>query len=50
MQSPPFASYLVLLGPNILLNTMFSNTLSFLSSRIVSDHVDIAGGKEVEGV
>jgi len=26
-----------LLGPNILLNTMFSNTLSFLSSRNVSD-------------
>ena len=28
-----------LLGPNILLNTMFSNTLSFLSSRSVSDQV-----------
>ena len=28
-----------LLGPNILLNTMFSNTLSFLSSRDVSDQV-----------
>ena len=28
-----------ILGPNILLNTMFSNTLSFLSSRNVSDHV-----------
>ena len=27
-----------LLGPNILLNTMFSNTLSFLSSRSVNDH------------
>ena len=27
-----------LLGPNILLNTMFSNTLSFLSSRNVNDH------------
>ena len=26
-----------LLGPNILLNTIFSNTLSFLSSRNVSD-------------
>ena len=26
-----------LLGPNILLNTMFSNTLSFLSSRNVND-------------
>jgi len=28
-----------LLGPNILLNTMFSNTLSFLSFRSVSDQV-----------
>jgi len=28
-----------LLGPNILLNTMFSNTLSFLYSRNVSDQV-----------
>ena len=28
-----------LLGPNILLNTMFSNTLSFLSSLTVSDQV-----------
>jgi len=28
-----------LLGPNILLNTMFSNTLSVLSSLNVSDHV-----------
>ena len=28
-----------LLGPNILLNTIFSNTLSFLSSLIVSDQV-----------
>ena len=28
-----------LLGPNIVLNTMFSNTLSFLSSRNVSDQV-----------
>jgi len=28
-----------LLGPNILLNTMFSNTLSFLSSLNVSDQV-----------
>ena len=27
------------LGPNILLNTMFSNTLSFISSRNVSDQV-----------
>ena len=30
---------LSLLGPNILLNTMFSNTLSFLSSRSVNDQV-----------
>ena len=28
-----------LLGPNILLNTMFSNTLSFLSSRNFNDQV-----------
>ena len=28
-----------LLGPNVLLNNMFSNTLSFLSSRNVSDQV-----------
>ena len=28
-----------LLGPNILLNTLFSNTLSFLSSRNVTDQV-----------
>ena len=28
-----------LLGPNIFLNTMFSNTLSFLSSRSVNDQV-----------
>ena len=28
-----------LLGPNILLNTIFSNTLSFLSSRSVNDQV-----------
>ena len=28
-----------LLGPNILLNTVFSNTLSFLSSRNVNDQV-----------
>jgi len=39
MQSPPFPRYLVTLGPNILLNTMFSNTLSFLSSRNVKDQV-----------
>ena len=34
LHSPVISS---LLGPNILLNTMFSNTLSFLSSRNVSD-------------
>jgi len=34
---PPVTSSL--LGPNILPNTMFSNTLSFLSSRNVSDQV-----------
>ena len=28
-----------LLGPNILINTLFSNTLSFLSSRSVNDQV-----------
>ena len=39
MQSPPFPRYLVLLGPNILLKTIFSNTLSFLSSLNVSDQV-----------
>ena len=37
MQPPLFPLYLVPLGPNILLNTMFSNTLSFLSSRNASD-------------
>ena len=36
LQSPVTSS---LLGPNILLNTMFSNTLSFLSSRNVSNQV-----------
>jgi len=39
MQSPPFPRYLVPLGPIILLNTMFSNTLSFLSSRRANDQV-----------
>ena len=34
---PPFNS--ALLGPNILLNTMFSNIFNFLSSRNVSDQV-----------
>ena len=36
LQSPFTSS---LLGPNILLNTLFSNTLSLLNSRNVSDHV-----------
>ena len=39
MQSPPFPPTSSLLGPNILLNTIFSNTLSFLSSLNVSDQV-----------
>ena len=39
MQSPPFPLTSSLLGPNILLDTMFSNTLSFLSSRNVNDQV-----------
>ena len=30
-----------LLGPNILLNTMFSNTFSFLSSHSVNDQVSL---------
>ena len=36
LHSPVISSLLI---PNILLNTMFSNTLSFLSSRNVSDQV-----------
>ena len=36
LQSPVTSS---LLGPNILLNTLFSNTVRFLSSRNVSDQV-----------
>ena len=36
LHSPVTSSFL---GPNILLNTMFSNTLSFLSSRCVNDQV-----------
>ena len=39
MHSPPFPLTSSLLGPNILLNTMFSNTLSSLSSRRVNDQV-----------
>jgi len=36
LYSPVTSSFL---GPNTLLNTMFSNTLSFLSSRNVNDQV-----------
>ena len=36
LHSPVTSSFL---GPNILLNTMFSKTFSFLSSRNVSEHV-----------
>jgi len=39
MQSPPSPVTSSLLGPNILLNIMFSNTLSFLSSCNVNDQV-----------
>ena len=39
MQLPPLPSYLVTLTPNILLNTLFSNTLSLRSSLNVSDQV-----------
>ena len=39
LHSPVISSLLV---PNILLNTMFSNTLSFLSSRNVNDQVSHA--------
>jgi len=35
----PLPCYIVLLGPNILLSTLFSNTLSLLSSFNVSDQV-----------
>ena len=42
MQSHPFHRYLVPPGPNILLNTMFSKTLSFFSSRNVNDQVSHA--------
>ena len=39
MQSPPFPVTFSLLGPYILLNTIFSNTLTFVSSRNVNDQV-----------
>ena len=38
-----------LLGPNILLNTMFSNTLSFLSSLNVNDQVSHPSLKQYKG-
>jgi len=41
MQSPLFPVTSSLLGPNILLNAMFSNTLSFLSSRSVNNQVTV---------
>jgi len=37
--APRYTISSITLGPNILLNTLFSNTLSFLSSRNVSDQV-----------
>jgi len=43
--SPVTSSFL---GPNILLNTMFSNTLSFLSSRSVNDQVSLPYKTTVE--
>ena len=39
MQSPPVPRYLVLSGPDILLNTLFSNTLRMRYSLSVSDQV-----------
>jgi len=39
MQSSPFLRYFVFLGSNMVLNALFSNTLSFLSSLNVSDQV-----------
>ena len=36
-----------LLGANILLNTIFSNTLSFLSSRDVNDQVPLTSLKQI---
>jgi hypothetical protein len=38
-QLPPFSSYLSLLGPNILLRTLFSNILSLCSSLSVTYQV-----------
>jgi hypothetical protein len=39
MKFSPLPYYLVPLGPNILLNTLFSNTLSLRSSLNVNDQV-----------
>jgi hypothetical protein len=39
MKFSPLPRYLSLLGPNILLNTLFSNTLSLRSSLNVSDQI-----------
>jgi hypothetical protein len=39
MQLSPFPRHLVLLGPNTLLNTLFSNTLSLRFFLNVSDQV-----------
>jgi hypothetical protein len=38
-QSPPFPVTSSLLGPNVLLNTLFSYTLSALSSLNINDQV-----------
>jgi hypothetical protein len=39
VQLPPFSHYFTSLGPNILLNTLFSNTLSLYSPLNVRDKV-----------
>jgi hypothetical protein len=39
MQFSPPSSHSILFGPNILLITLFSNTLSIYSSLTVRDHV-----------
>jgi hypothetical protein len=39
VQLPPFSCYFTLLGQNILLKTLFSNTLSLCSSLNVKDQV-----------
>ena len=45
MQSPPFPLYLVPPGSKYSPNTIFSNTLSFLSSRNVSDQVYVESSR-----